>query len=77
MLIHDYDLARWLIGADADTIYGMGGVYAFEGLKEVGDMDNCIITMSLAMVQWALWRPLELLLMDTMWKSKYLEQKEV
>jgi len=46
MLIHDYDLARWLIGADADTIYGMGGVYAFEGLKEVGDMDNCIITMS-------------------------------
>lgn len=46
MLIHDYDLARWLIGADAETVYGMGGVYAFEGLKEVGDMDNCIITMS-------------------------------
>ncbi len=46
MLIHDYDLARWLIGADAETVYGMGGVFAFEGLKEVGDIDNCIITMS-------------------------------
>lgn len=46
MLTHDYDLARWIIGAEAETVYGMGGVYAFEGLKEVGDIDNCIIALS-------------------------------
>lgn len=41
MLTHDYDSARWLINSDAKTVFGLGGVYAYEGLKEVGDMDNC------------------------------------
>ena len=25
MLTHDYDVARWLIESDAETVYGMGG----------------------------------------------------
>lgn len=45
MLTHDYDLARWLIGSDADVVFGMGGVYAYEGLREVNDIDNCTISI--------------------------------
>lgn len=46
MLTHDYDVARWLIESDADTVYGMGGAYGYEGLAEIGDMDNCIISVA-------------------------------
>lgn len=41
MLTHDYDSARWLVDSDAKTVYGLGGVYAYEGLAEVNDIDNC------------------------------------
>lgn len=41
MLTHDYDAARWFLGADATTAYGIGGVYAYEGLAAVNDIDNC------------------------------------
>ncbi|MGD8401139.1 MAG: Gfo/Idh/MocA family oxidoreductase, partial [Bacillota bacterium] len=41
MLTHDYDSARWLVGSDAKSIYGLGGVYAYEGLAKVNDIDNC------------------------------------
>lgn len=45
MLTHDYDLARWLIESDAETVFGMGGVFAYEGLAEVNDIDNCAISL--------------------------------
>jgi myo-inositol 2-dehydrogenase/D-chiro-inositol 1-dehydrogenase len=45
MMTHDYDTARWLTGSEADTIFGVGGVYAFEGLKKVGDIDNAVLLM--------------------------------
>ncbi len=41
MLTHDYDCARWLVGAEAKSVYGLGGVFVYEGLREVGDIDNC------------------------------------
>ena len=41
MLTHDYDAARWFLGSDATTAYGIGGVYAYEGLAAVNDIDNC------------------------------------
>lgn len=46
MLTHDYDVARWLIGADAKTVYGIGGAYGYEGLEAVGDIDNCMLTVA-------------------------------
>jgi len=46
MLTHDYDCARWLTGSDADTVYGMGGAYAYEGLAAVNDIDNCTLSLS-------------------------------
>jgi len=45
MLTHDYDTARWLTGSEAETIFGLGGVYAYEGLKAVGDIDNAVLLM--------------------------------
>lgn len=41
MLTHDYDSARWLVDSDAESVYGLGGVYAYEGLAKVNDIDNC------------------------------------
>ena len=41
MLSHDYDLARWFAGSDAKSVYGLGGAFVYDGLKEVGDIDNC------------------------------------
>lgn len=43
MLTHDYDCARWFVNSDAKSVYGLGGVYVYEGLKEVDDIDNCSI----------------------------------
>lgn len=45
MMTHDYDTARWFTGSEAETIYGVGGVYAYEGLKACNDMDNTAILM--------------------------------
>jgi myo-inositol 2-dehydrogenase/D-chiro-inositol 1-dehydrogenase len=41
MLTHDYDCARWFAGSDAGSVYGLGGTYVYDGLEEVGDIDNC------------------------------------
>lgn len=45
MMTHDYDTARWFTESEADTIYGVGDVYAYEGLKACNDMDNTAILM--------------------------------
>ncbi len=45
MMTHDYDTARWFTGSEADTIFGVGGVFAYEGLKACNDMDNTAILM--------------------------------
>jgi myo-inositol 2-dehydrogenase/D-chiro-inositol 1-dehydrogenase len=41
MLTHDYDLARWIIGSEAKSVYGLGGAFVYGGLEAVGDIDNC------------------------------------
>ncbi|HWQ80220.1 MAG TPA: Gfo/Idh/MocA family oxidoreductase [Anaerovoracaceae bacterium] len=46
MLTHDYDTARFLIESDAETVYGIGGAYGYEGLAEINDIDNCIISVA-------------------------------
>jgi myo-inositol 2-dehydrogenase / D-chiro-inositol 1-dehydrogenase len=45
MMTHDYDTARWFTGSEAEVIFGLGGVYAYEGLKACGDMDNTAVLM--------------------------------
>lgn len=43
MLTHDYDCARWFVNSDAQSVYGLGDAYVYEGLKELGDIDNCAL----------------------------------
>ena len=45
MLTHDYDLSRWFLQSDAKSVYGIGGNFGYEGLEDVGDIDNCIISV--------------------------------
>ena len=45
MGIHDFDLARWFMG-EVKSIFSQGGVLACPELKELGDIDNAIITMT-------------------------------
>ena len=45
--IHDIDLARWLIGEIA-SVYSVGGVLAYPEMKEIGDVDNAIVTLQFA-----------------------------
>jgi len=45
MMTHDYDIARWFTGSDAEVIFGVAGVYAYEGLKACDDFDNAAILM--------------------------------
>ncbi len=43
MLTHDYDCARWFVNSEAKSVYGLGAAYVYEGLKELGDIDNCAL----------------------------------
>lgn len=42
MGIHDYDLARWLLGEEIRRVYAIGGALVYPALEEFGDMDNGI-----------------------------------
>jgi inositol 2-dehydrogenase len=43
--IHDFDLARWLVG-EIDRVHSIGGVLAYPEIKPVGDVDNAIASLS-------------------------------
>jgi myo-inositol 2-dehydrogenase/D-chiro-inositol 1-dehydrogenase len=43
MLTHDYDCARWFAGSNFKSVYGLGGVFVYDGLAAVNDIDNCAI----------------------------------
>jgi myo-inositol 2-dehydrogenase/D-chiro-inositol 1-dehydrogenase len=43
MLTHDYDCARWFVGSEAKSVYGLGDAFVYEGLRKVDDIDNCNI----------------------------------
>ena len=43
--IHDFDLARWFMGEIAH-VYSIGGTVVYPEMKEVGDIDNAIVTLT-------------------------------
>ena len=45
MTIHDFDMARYLIGDEVAEIYAVGGVRIDQKIGEVGDIDTAIITL--------------------------------
>ncbi len=45
MTIHDFDMARFLIGEEVEEIYATGGVRVDPQIGEAGDIDTAIITL--------------------------------
>ena len=45
MTIHDFDMARYLIGSEVNEIYAAGGVMVDPAIGEAGDIDTAIITL--------------------------------
>ncbi len=45
MTIHDFDMARFLIGDEVEEIYAAGGVMVDPAIGEAGDIDTALITL--------------------------------
>ncbi|MCJ7625830.1 MAG: inositol 2-dehydrogenase [Anaerolineaceae bacterium] len=45
MTIHDFDMARFLIGSEVDEIYVAGGVMVDPNIGEAGDIDTAVIML--------------------------------
>ena len=45
MTIHDFDMARYLMGSEVVEIYAAGGVMVDPAIGEAGDIDTAIITL--------------------------------
>ncbi len=45
MTIHDFDMARYLIGSEVSEIYAAGGVMVDPEIGKAGDIDTAVITL--------------------------------
>jgi len=45
MTIHDFDMARYLIGSEASEVYATGGVMVDPEIGQAGDIDTAVITL--------------------------------
>ncbi len=45
MTIHDFDMARFLVGSEVDEIYAAGSVMVDAAIGEAGDIDTAVITL--------------------------------
>jgi myo-inositol 2-dehydrogenase/D-chiro-inositol 1-dehydrogenase len=48
MTIHDFDMARYLIGSEVEEVYAAGGVMVDPAIGEAGDVDTAVITLRYA-----------------------------
>ena len=48
MTIHDFDMARFLIGSDVEEIYTAAGVMVDPEIGKAGDVDTAVITLKFA-----------------------------
>ena len=48
MTIHDFDMARYLIGSEVSEIYAAGGVMVDPEIGRAGDIDTAVITLRFA-----------------------------
>jgi myo-inositol 2-dehydrogenase / D-chiro-inositol 1-dehydrogenase len=48
MTIHDFDMARFLMGDEVDEIYAIAGVRVNPAIGEAGDVDTAVITLKFA-----------------------------
>jgi len=48
MTIHDFDMARYLIGSEVEEVYAMGGVLIDPKIGEAGDIDTALVALRYA-----------------------------
>ncbi|MBI4671016.1 MAG: Gfo/Idh/MocA family oxidoreductase [Chloroflexi bacterium] len=48
MGVHDFDLARWLMGQEVRAVYAVGGAFVYPALEQFQDMDNGIVSFTYA-----------------------------
>ncbi len=44
--VHDFDLARWLMGSEVAEVYAIGRALVYPKLAEFGDVDNAVVSLS-------------------------------
>ena len=45
MMIHDFDMIRFLCGSEAEEVFAYGSVLVDEGIGKAGDVDTAIVTI--------------------------------
>ena len=45
MTIHDFDMARYLVGSEVEEIYAAGGVMVDPAIGQAGDIDTAVVTL--------------------------------
>lgn len=45
MMVHDFDVARWLLGEELDTVYAIGGCFENPAIADLGFVDTALVTM--------------------------------
>jgi myo-inositol 2-dehydrogenase/D-chiro-inositol 1-dehydrogenase len=48
MTIHDFDMARYLVGSEVEEVYTAAGVMVDPAIGEAGDVDTAVITLKFA-----------------------------
>ena len=48
MTIHDFDMARFLIGSEVERVYAAGGVRVDPAIGQAGDVDTAVVTLHFA-----------------------------
>ncbi len=48
MTIHDFDMARYLMGREVESVYAAGGVLVDPAIGQAGDVDTAVITLHFA-----------------------------
>jgi myo-inositol 2-dehydrogenase / D-chiro-inositol 1-dehydrogenase len=48
MTIHDFDMARYLVGSEVEQVYAAGGVMVDPAIGQAGDIDTALITLHFA-----------------------------
>jgi myo-inositol 2-dehydrogenase/D-chiro-inositol 1-dehydrogenase len=48
MMIHDFDMVRYLVGAEVEEVHAIGAVLVDPAIGEAGDIDTAIVTLKFA-----------------------------
>jgi len=48
MSIHDFDMARFIVGAEIEEVYAIGSVLIDPAIGEAGDIDTAVVTLRFA-----------------------------